>query len=97
MQTAVQLEDRLNYDEPADWSIPVRQYLGAVLLEAKRPKAAEVIYQEDLAIYPNNGWSLFGLVQSLQAQNKTQEAEIQQQSFQSAWQYADVQLSTSSF
>ena len=34
LRQAVKLEDALNYDEPADWSIPARQYLGAALLKA---------------------------------------------------------------
>ncbi len=95
LSQAVILEDALNYDEPADWSIPARQYLGEALLQAKRYNAAEQVYREDLAIYPDNGWSLFGLTQSLQAQGKDSEAESTQQQFKSAWQYADVQLTAS--
>lgn len=91
-KTAVKLEDSLNYDEPAPWYSPVRQALGAVLLEADRPAEAEQVYQEDLQIYPNNGWSLWGLEQSLQAQGKTQAAQAVQKRFQEAWQYADVTL-----
>jgi tetratricopeptide (TPR) repeat protein len=94
---AVELEDGLNYDEPADWSTPVRQYLGAVLLEANRPREAEKAYREDLAIYPDNGWSLYGLAQSLRAQGKDKEAQEVERIFKSAWQYADVKLVTSRF
>ncbi len=97
LRQAVTLEDALNYDEPADWSIPTRQYLGETLLQARRYDAAEQAYREDLAIYPDNGWSLFGLTQSLQAQGKDSEAESIQQQFKSAWQYADVQLTASIF
>ncbi len=97
LRQAVELEDALNYDEPADWSTPARQYLGAALLNNKRYAAAEQVYREDLAIYPNNGWSLFGLVQSLKAQKKDSEAQTIQQQFESAWQYADVQLTASKF
>ena len=97
LRQAVKLEDGLNYDEPADWSIPARQYLGAALLQARRYDAAEKAYREDLAIYPDNGWSLYGLVQSLQAQGKDSEADSIQQQFDSAWQYADVRLTASKF
>ena len=97
LRQAVQLEDTLNYDEPADWSIPARQYLGAALLQAKRYDAAEQVYREDLAVYPDNGWSLFGLAHSLQAHGKNAEAEGVQQQFESAWQYADVRLTASRF
>ncbi|MGL5939446.1 MAG: tetratricopeptide repeat protein [Waterburya sp.] len=97
LRQAVKLEDALNYDEPADWSTPARQYLGAALLKAKRYEAAAQIYQQDLAIYPDNGWSLWGLAQSLQAQGKVMEAENIQRQFESAWRYADVQLTTSKY
>ncbi len=97
LRQAVTLEDALNYDEPADWSTPARQYLGAALLQNQDFAAAEQAYREDLAIYPDNGWSLFGLRQSLEAQGKDSEAQKVQQQFESAWQYADVQLSASIF
>lgn len=97
LRQAVKLENALNYNEPADWSTPTRQYLGAALLKAQRFSAAEAVYREDLAIYPNNGWSLFGLLQSLQAQEKNSEAKIIQQQFESAWQYGDVRLTGSKF
>ncbi|MGL6344861.1 MAG: hypothetical protein ACRC80_37625 [Waterburya sp.] len=97
LRQAVKLEDDLNYVEPADWSTPARQYLGAALLKAKYYEVAEQVYHQDLAIYPDNGWSLWGLAQSLQAQGKVMEAENIQQQFKSAWQYADVQLTTSKY
>ena len=97
LSQAVNLEDALNYDEPADWSTPARQYLGAALLQAQHYSAAEAVYRQDLAIYPNNGWSLWGLAQSLQGQNKEEKANKVQQQFATAWQYADVQLTASKF
>ena len=36
LHRAVLLQDNLNYTEPPDWYYPVRQSLGAVLLEAGR-------------------------------------------------------------
>ncbi len=92
LSQAVKLEDALNYDEPADWSTPTRQYLGAVLLKAKRYGAAEEAYRQDLDVYPDNGWSLSGLKQSLQAQGKDAQVQEVQQQLESAWQYADVEL-----
>ena len=97
LRQAAKLEDALNYDEPADWSTPARQYLGAVLLDANRPIEAEQVYREDLALYPDNGWSLWGLTQSLKLQGKRSEASIIQQKFNSAWRYADIRLNNSKF
>ncbi|MDM9381861.1 hypothetical protein QUB80_14245 [Chlorogloeopsis sp. ULAP01] len=89
LKTAVTLEDKLNYDEPPPWHYPVRQALGATLLQAHRPKEAEIAYREDLKRFPENGWSLFGLTKSLEAQGKTKEAQAVQKRFVTAWEYAD--------
>lgn len=97
LEAAVVLDDELNYDEPDPWYSPVRQSLGAVLLKANRPEQAEQIYRQDLATYAENGWSLQGLAQSLQAQGKIKEARAVEQRFAQAWQYADVTLSSSTF
>ncbi len=96
LKTGVALDEDL-HGEPALWYSPVRQTLGAVLLEAARPIEAEQIYREDLNKYPNNGWSLQGLAQSLKAQGKTTEAKEVQEQFEKAWKYADVKLTASRF
>jgi tetratricopeptide (TPR) repeat protein len=70
---AVKAEDALNYQEPSDWMLPTRQYLGAAQLAAGQPKDAEQSYREDLKIYPKNGWSLKGLELALTAQGKSDE------------------------
>jgi hypothetical protein len=59
--------------------------------------AAEQTYREDLKIYPENGWSLNGLAQSLQAQGKTKEAQSIQMRFQTAWKHADIPLTALRF
>ena len=46
---------------------------------------------------PRNGWSLYGLAQSLEAQGKTDEAAQVQAEFDEAWQGADVELTASRF
>ncbi len=97
LHSAVLLEDNLIYNEPPDWHIPVRQSLGAVLLEAGRPDEAEAIYWLDLRSNQENGWSLFGLMQSLQAQGKKEQAAAIQERFHKAWSQADVSLTASRF
>ncbi|MEO8452020.1 MAG: hypothetical protein ABI647_19675 [Gemmatimonadota bacterium] len=66
-RAAMVIEDGLGYMEPPWWALPVRQALGAVLLEAGKPAEAERIYREDLVRFPKNVWSLAGLVRSLEA------------------------------
>jgi tetratricopeptide (TPR) repeat protein len=95
LEEGARLEDNLNYDEPPTWHHPVRQTLGAVLLKAGRPAEAEQAYREDLARFPDNGWSLYGLARSLRAQGQPEAATVVEQRFQDAWQYADVTLSSS--
>jgi tetratricopeptide (TPR) repeat protein len=97
LQQAVILEDKLNEDEPPAWMPSTRQSLGAALLEANQPVAAEAVYRQDLQEYPNNGWSLYGLAQSLQAQNKTEEAKAVQAQFNESWQHSDITLTASRF
>ena len=97
LEEAVRIQDSLAYIEPPSWYYPVRQNLGAALLALGRTEEAEAVYREDLRQYPNNGWSLFGLAESLRAQGKTEEAAEVQQRFEAAWQYADVVLNASRF
>jgi len=95
LKQAVSLEDALNYNEPSDWHYPVRQSLGAILLEAKDYLGAEKVYREDLQTFPNNGWSLFGLQQSLLKQGKNNEASVVGKQFEASWSWADIELSAS--
>jgi tetratricopeptide (TPR) repeat protein len=88
----IAIEDELTYDEPTAWPLPLRQQLGAVLLAAGRPKAAEQAYREDLVRYPNNGWSLHGLAEALKAQGRDREAAVVEARFRKVWAKSDVTL-----
>jgi tetratricopeptide (TPR) repeat protein len=97
LEAAVKIQDELPYIEPPAWYFPVRQALGAALLEADKPAEAEAVYREDLRQYPKNGWSLFGLAQSLKAQGKDADAAEAQKQFEEAWKNADVTLTSSRY
>jgi hypothetical protein len=92
---AVELEDKLNYDEPPPWGPATRRFLGAALLEAGKPARAEEAYRADLANFPDNGWSLYGLLQSLRAQGESEAALEVEAEFQATWKHADTVLSSS--
>jgi tetratricopeptide (TPR) repeat protein len=94
---AIQLEDALPYMEPPFWHHPVRQIYGAALLQAGRSIDAEKIYREDLKRHPANGWSLYGLLSSLRAQGKTEEAKAVEKRFRDTWRLADITLTASRF
>ncbi|HUG37093.1 MAG TPA: hypothetical protein VML54_09105, partial [Candidatus Limnocylindrales bacterium] len=76
---------------------PVRQSLGAILVQGGRALEAEAVYREDLRLNRENGWSLFGLAQSLRAQGKTADAAAVEARFRRAWANADVTLTASRF
>jgi hypothetical protein len=97
LAAAVALEDNLPYMEPPFWYFPVRQLHGAALVQARRMPAAEAIYREDLKRRPNNGWSLFGLLQCLRAQGQSEAAASVEKRLREAWKYADLSLTASSF
>lgn len=97
LRDAVAAEDLLAYDEPADWPLPTRPYLGAMLLEAGNPSAAAEVYLQDLKIYPDNGWSLFGLALAQQRMGQADTARATQQRQLAAWQWADAPLTASRF
>jgi tetratricopeptide (TPR) repeat protein len=94
---AIAAQDGQWFTEPPPWYYPVRQSLGAVLLQAGRAAEAEAVYREDLRRNPENGWSLFGLAQSLRAQGKSADAASVDQRFRRAWARADVALTSSRF
>jgi tetratricopeptide (TPR) repeat protein len=95
MKEAVRAEDNLTYDEPPPWNNPTRHYFGAILLNAKRPAEAEKVYRDELTKFPKNGWSLFGLVKSLEAQGKKTEAAKVKAELDQAWAGADIKLTSS--
>jgi tetratricopeptide (TPR) repeat protein len=93
--TAVEGQDALPYMEPPFWYYPTRQSLGLALLRFDRAAEAEQVYLRDLETYPHNGWSTYGLIQSLEAQGKTEEASMHREHFAAIWSLADVELSAS--
>jgi len=96
-ERAVALEDGLTYDEPEPLPFSPRHWLGALLLEAGHAADAVEVYRDDLERHPRNGWSLFGLEQSLRAAGRTGDAERARDEFEEAWARADVWLRSSRF
>jgi tetratricopeptide (TPR) repeat protein len=90
LREAVRREDALLYGEPPEWTVPVRQDLGAVLLGAGRAAEAEQAFREDLDTFPGNGWSLAGLGRALRAQGRSADADAVDADFRRVWATADV-------
>jgi hypothetical protein len=89
---AVEIQDASPYNEPPDWYYPVRESLGGELARAGQYAEAEAVFRADLQRNPGNPRSLFGLLQTLTAQNKAAASRPVRQRFENAWKYAEVTL-----
>jgi tetratricopeptide (TPR) repeat protein len=69
-QEAVKTEDAMIYDEPKDWLLPSRHFLGNLLLERKKYTEAEKVFRQDLKNHPNNYTSTKGLEVCMQKKGK---------------------------
>lgn len=96
-EDAVKMQDDLPYMEPPFWFYATRQSLGAALLRQNQAERAAEVFREDLRRHPRNGWSLFGLLQSLRVQGKATEALVVEQQFRDAWKFADFTLTAAAF
>jgi hypothetical protein len=92
LEDAVKTQDGLIYIEPPDWYHPVRESLGALLVQQHRYAEAEAVFRADLRNNSRNPRSQFGLAAALDGEGRTSEASLVRQQFQSAWQYADITL-----
>lgn len=90
LHAAVRREDALKYGEPPEWTVPVRQELGLVLLTAGRPDEAERVFRDALAQFPENGWSLHGLARAQRAQGRDAEADATTARWRRVWDGAPV-------
>ena len=94
-EEAVALQDALPYTEPPFWYYPTRQSLGAALLASERVAEAQAVFERDLEQYPMNGWSMFGLAEALRRRGDDAGAGKVAARFETVWQFADVELTSS--
>jgi tetratricopeptide (TPR) repeat protein len=81
---AIRLQDGMSYMEPPFWYYPVRQTLGAVLLQQGRADEAVAAFEKALAASPRNGWALWGLLKAKAAAGSADLAETEA-AFAKAW------------
>ena len=91
LRRGIEAEDRLLYDEPPGWMLPVRHAMGALLMSAGEYAEAERLYREDQVNHPGNGWSLLGLRQSLEKQGRMAEAASITPQLERAWSRVSTQ------
>lgn len=92
LRRAVELQDKLIYMEPPEWHYSLREALGGALLRQSKPTEAEAVFRKDLEINPRNGRSLFGLLQALEAQDKSESVEWVKREFADAWKHSAMTL-----
>lgn len=97
LQDAVKAEDKLIYTEPRDWLLPARQYLGNALIKAGKYNDAVAVFNKDLEINPNNGWSLTGLVNCYKLLNNKTALAAAQKRLKDAWMIKDTAIESSVF
>jgi tetratricopeptide (TPR) repeat protein len=85
LRAAIAVQDRLPYMEPAYWYYPVRQTLGAVLLQKGDTKGAREVFGESLARTPNNAWALYGLREAYSREGLAHQAKAVNEHFARAW------------
>lgn len=94
---AVTAEDNMVYNEPRDWILNPRHYLGNALLKAGEWKDAQQTFLRDLKNNNENGWALYGLYQSYTGQKKKVEADKALARYRKAFSKADVKLNGAVF
>jgi tetratricopeptide (TPR) repeat protein len=88
LEAAAALQDTLPSMEPPywyHWPTPVRQSLGAVLLQAGRLDEAERQFQLTLEQAPNNAWSHFGLAELYKARGDIAAQKRAEQALTRNW------------
>ena len=71
---AVDVEQKMIYNEPRDWLLNPGHWLGKAYLVAGDGSNAEKAFNADLQNNNNNGWALYGLNKALLMQKKYNEA-----------------------
>ena len=92
LTAAVAIQDTLKYGEPPDWFFPVRESLGGVLLINGDAAGAEKVFRADLDRNPRNPRSLFGLQQTLKAQDRNYDAGFVESEFRDSWKGGEVKV-----
>jgi pimeloyl-ACP methyl ester carboxylesterase/tetratricopeptide (TPR) repeat protein len=92
LNKAAGAEDATNYNEPAEWDLPVREVFGGLLLTSGEYAAAEKAFRDELKRHPRNGRALFGLSESLKQQGKQSSAQMVWREYEEAWKAAEAKL-----
>ncbi len=91
-QRAVTIERNMVYNEPRDWLLNPKHYLGNALLRSGNNIEAIQTFQDDLRSNNENGWALFGMWQALLAERRNNEGAKVLARFRTAFAKSDIEL-----
>ena len=88
-------EATMVYNEPRDWLLNPKHYLGNAYLLNGDGVNAEMAFKKDLLNNNENGWALYGLYKSYIAQKKTVEASKVMGRYKTAFAKSDIKINAS--
>ncbi|HEX6848923.1 MAG TPA: hypothetical protein VF144_18185 [Chitinophagaceae bacterium] len=89
------VEATMVYNEPRDWLLSTKHYLGHAYLLKGDGVNAEKVFKADLLNNNENGWALYGLYKSYVTQKKTTEASKAMTRYKKAFANADIKINSS--
>ena len=91
-EKAVNTEENMVYNEPRDWLLNPKHYLGDAYLKKGDWDKARKVFQSDLKNNNENGWALFGLYQALMSGRKKSDAQKVLERYNRAFAGSDTKL-----
>jgi hypothetical protein len=88
------VEATMVYNEPRDWLLSPKHYLGNAYLLKGDGVNAERVFKKDLLNNNENGWALHGLYKALVLQKKTAEASKAMARYRSAFAKSDIKITS---
>jgi hypothetical protein len=88
------IETNMIYNEPRDWLLNPKHYLGNAFLENGDDINAEKVFRKDLLNNNENGWALYGLYKALLLQKKNIEAARVLARFKVAFAKAGIKITS---
>ena len=89
------LEANMVYNEPRDWLLNPKHYLGNAYLLQSDVVNAEKTFRKDLLNNNENGWALYGLYKALLLQKKNTEATKVLARYKTAFSKTDIKITSS--
>ena len=86
------VETNMVYNEPRDWLLSPKHYLGHAYLLKNDGVNAEKVFKRDLLNNKENGWALYGLYKALLLQKKNTDAAKVAVRFKAAFSKADIKI-----